>query len=246
MSAVAGVAAERALPLIETPELLADGPPGELPGLGAERRAMMLYTSGTTGRPKGVVTTHGNLEAQVRSLVEAGHPVFLDLKWHDIPNTVRGAVQAAVDLGVTMATVHALGGGAMLEAAAKAADGRLALVAVTVLTSHDAAAFAALTGRPAVVLGDEVVRLATLAMANGMQGVVCSAEELDRVRPVVGAGRLVVPGIRRAGDGVGDQQRVATPEGAVRGGATHLVVGRPILEAEDPAAAYKEFRGLIG
>lgn len=181
----------------------------------------------------------------VRGLVEQGHPVFLDLKWHDIPNTVKGAVEAAVELGVEMATVHALGGTAMLQAAAEAAGDRLALVAVTVLTSHDAQGFASLTGRTQVDLADEVERLAALAMASGMSGVVCSAAELSRVKPVVGNGRIVVPGIRRAGDARGDQQRIATPELAVKDGATHLVVGRPILHASDPAAVYHEMRAGI-
>ena len=122
----------------------------------------------------------------VRSLVANGHPVFLDLKWHDIPNTVRGAVEAAVDLGAAMVTVHALGGPTMIEAAVKAAAGRLTVVAVTVLTCHDAAGYAALTGRPAVSLGDEVARLARMAVAAGAGGVVCSAEELGVVVPIVG------------------------------------------------------------
>jgi len=108
----------------------------------------------------------------VRGLIEAGHPVFLDLKWHDIPNTVRGAVEAAAELGVEMATVHALGGEAMIRAAVEAAAGRLAIVAVTVLTSHDAAGFAATTGRGTVDLGAEVPRLATMAMAAGAAGIV--------------------------------------------------------------------------
>lgn len=182
----------------------------------------------------------------VRSLVANGHPVFLDLKWHDIPNTVRGAVEAAAELGVEMATVHALGGAAMLEAAVAAARGRLRLVAVTVLTSHTATGFAAVTGRERVELGGEVVRLARVAIEAGVDGIVCSAEELPRVREVVGSRRLVVPGIRRAADASGDQQRIATPEAAVAAGATHLVVGRPILGSDDPGAAWAAFREAAG
>ncbi|HEX3926444.1 MAG TPA: orotidine-5'-phosphate decarboxylase [Gemmatimonadales bacterium] len=178
----------------------------------------------------------------VRALVAEGHPVFLDLKWYDIPNTVAGAVRSAVDLGVEMATVHAAGGPAMLAAAAAAAGDRVKLVAVTVLTSFAAPEYAAVTGRDLVDLGAEVTRLATLAVAAGMAGVVCSAEELAVARPAVGSGRLVVPGIRRAEDGAGDQRRVATPEGAVLAGATHLVVGRPISDAPNPAEAYDAFR----
>lgn len=181
----------------------------------------------------------------VRSLVANGHPVFLDLKWHDIPNTVRGAVEAALDLGVSMVTVHALGGPAMVEAAAKAAGDRIAVVAVTVLTSHDAEAFGTVVGRSAPDLGGEVARLARMAMGAGASGVVCSAEELAAVVPVVGRGRVVVPGIRRVEDAVGDQARVATPEAALAGGATDLVVGRPIVSAEDPAAAYLSFRQVF-
>lgn len=182
----------------------------------------------------------------VRSVLDAGHPVFLDLKWHDIPNTVQRAVAAAADLGVRMVTVHAVGGDAMLRAAVEAAAGRLDVVAVTILTSLDAADYAAATGRDHVDLGAEVVRLAGMAMAAGVAGVVCSPNELELVRPVVGAGRLVVPGIRRAGESAGDQARVATPERALELGATDLVVGRSITEAADPAEAWAEFRALLG
>jgi len=177
----------------------------------------------------------------VRGLVAAGHPVFLDPKWHDIPNTVAGAVAGAAQLGVEMLTVHASGGGAMLRAAVDAAAGRVRIVAVTVLTSHDAASYAAVVGRDQVDLPTEVARLSELAMQAGVAGVVCSPAEIGRVRSIVGPGRIVVPGIRRAADGAGDQQRVATPEVAAAAGATHLVVGRPITEAADPAAAYGAF-----
>ena len=177
----------------------------------------------------------------VRGLVAGGHPVFLDPKWHDIPNTVAGAVAAAAQLGVEMLTVHASGGGAMLRAAVEAASGRVKIVAVTVLTSHDAATYAAVVGRDHVDLPTEVARLAELAMQAGVDGVVCSPAEIGHVRSIVGSGRIVVPGIRRPDDEPGDQQRVATPDAAVAAGATHLVVGRPITEAADPAAAYGEF-----
>ena len=181
----------------------------------------------------------------VRGLVAAGHPVFLDPKWHDIPNTVAGAVAGAAQLGVEMLTVHAAGGTAMLRAAVEAAGGRVKIVAVTVLTSHDAASYAAVVGRDAVDLSTEVARLAELAMEAGVAGVVCSPAEIGRVRTIVGGGRIVVPGIRRATDGAGDQQRIATPEAAVAAGATHLVVGRPITEAAGPAEAYAEFLATV-
>lgn len=182
----------------------------------------------------------------VRGLTSAGHRVFLDPKWHDIPNTVAGAVNAAADLGVEMVTVHAAGGDAMLRAAVDAAAKRIRIVAVTVLTSLDATSYAAITGRDRVDVGEEVARLAGLAMQAGVDGIVCSTEEIARVRPVVGGGRIVVPGIRRVTDSAGDQRRVATPEAAVAAGATHLVVGRPITGAADPAAAYAEFLATIG
>ncbi len=181
----------------------------------------------------------------VRGLTAGGHPVFLDPKWHDIPNTVAGAVNAAAELGVEMVTVHAAGGDAMLRAAVAAAAKRIKIVAVTVLTSHDAGSYAAVTGRERIELGDEVMRLAELALGAGVDGIVCSADEVARVRPLVGDRRIVVPGIRRAADLLGDQRRVATPEAAVAAGATHLVVGRPITEAADPAAAYAEFIAAV-
>ncbi len=182
----------------------------------------------------------------VRSLVANGHPVFLDLKWHDIPSTVRGAVEAAVELGVEMATVHALGGTAMIDSAVAAAAGRIRLVAVTILTSHNAAGVAALLGRDTAAVEAEVVRLAGLALAAGVDGVVCSVGEIAAVRPIVGAGRIVVPGIRRAGDAADDQARAASPADAVAAGATHLIVGRPITGAADPGAAYAEFIEAMG
>ena len=177
----------------------------------------------------------------VRGLVDRGLQVFLDLKWHDIPNTVAGAVSAGRELGVSMATVHALGGPAMMRAAAAAADGALALVAVTVLTSHAPDEYDRATGREGTDLAREVDRLAGAAMQAGLDGVVCSPLEAARVRALAGPGALiVVPGIRRAGDPAGDQSRTADPATATASGATHLVVGRPILGAADPGAALAE------
>lgn len=182
----------------------------------------------------------------VRSVVANGHPVFLDLKWHDIPNTVRLAVSAAVDLGVEMVTVHALGGEAMIAAAVEAAGGKVAVVAVTVLTSHDPAGFGAVIGREIGGVEPEVARLAAMAMKAGAAGVVCSPAEIATVRSAVGSGRVVVPGIRRSGEDAGDQARVAGPEAAVAAGATHLVVGRPITSDADPRAAYEGYRMAMG
>jgi orotidine-5'-phosphate decarboxylase len=174
----------------------------------------------------------------VHALVARGYQVFLDLKWHDIPNTVAGAVRAARELGVTMATVHTLGGRTMMEAATEAAGGVLALVGVTVLTSHDAISFGRAVGRDGVALEEEVARLADEAVGAGLAGVVCSPAEIKVVRRMLPDGALVVvPGIRGVADAAGDQMRTATASAAAAAGATHLVVGRPILDAPDPAAA---------
>ncbi|MFN2317625.1 MAG: orotidine-5'-phosphate decarboxylase [Gemmatimonadales bacterium] len=171
-----------------------------------------------------------------------GLEVFLDLKWHDIPNTVAGAVGAARDLGVRMATVHTLGGVEMMRAAAAAAGPELGLVGVTVLTSHDARSFGRATGRHEVDITAEGPRLARHAMESGLRGIVCSPLELGVIRQAIGPEPwLVVPGIRRPGDATGDQRRTAGPTQAAAAGATHLVVGRPILSASEPAAALAEF-----
>ena len=183
----------------------------------------------------------------VQQLAARGLRVFLDLKWHDIPSTVAGAVSAARELGVSMATVHALGGSGMLEAACRAAGNAVGLVGVTVLTSYDAASYAQAIGRSDVSLEAEVVRLAGVARAAGLQGIVCSPREIGAVRrewsdaPVI-----VVPGIRRRTDPPGDQIRVSTAGDAARDGATHLVVGRPLLQANDPAAVLRELSEEAG
>jgi orotidine-5'-phosphate decarboxylase len=178
----------------------------------------------------------------VRTLIGRGLRVFLDLKWHDIPNTVAEAVAAARDAGVSLATVHTLGGEVMMAAAARAADGAIALVGVTVLTSHSAASYGDALGRAVPDLAAEVARLARIAAQAGLQGVVCSPHEVTLVREVLPEGALVVvPGIRRAGDAAGDQVRVAGAREAALAGATHLVVGRPVLQASDPAGV---LRGL--
>jgi orotidine-5'-phosphate decarboxylase len=177
----------------------------------------------------------------VRALADRGHRVFLDLKWHDIPNTVAGAVLAAKELGVSMATVHTLGGRTMMEGAAAAAGADLALVGVTVLTSHDAASYGRATGRTGVRLEDEAARQAREAADAGLAGVVCSPAEVASVRRVLSADALlVVPGIRRETDVAGDQVRFASARQAVQAGATHLVVGRPVIHATDPADALRQ------
>ncbi len=177
--------------------------------------------------------------ALVREFTARGVRVFLDLKWHDIPNTVTGAVAAARELGVAMATVHCLGGPSMMRAAAAAA-GDLPLVGVTVLTSHASADFEQVLGRGVPDLGFEAERLARAALHAGLRGVVASGEEVGLLREALGAEPwLVVPGIRLPTDGSDDQARTVTPEDAVRRGATHLVVGRPITAARDPRGSYE-------
>jgi orotidine-5'-phosphate decarboxylase len=178
----------------------------------------------------------------VRTLIDRGLKEFLDLKCHDIPNTVAGAVTAAREIGASMATVHTLGGRAMLDAAAVAAGIELALVGVTVLTSHDPAEYSRAVGRSEVDLAREVERQALMAAEAGLRGIVCSPHEVSLLRRRLGPELyIVVPGIRRRSDPVGDQARVATAKDAVDNGATHLVVGRPVLQAAEPAAALAEF-----
>lgn len=183
--------------------------------------------------------------ALVREFTARGVRVFLDLKWHDIPDTVAGAVTAAGELGVSLATVHCLGGRAMLEAAVVAA-GDLPLVGVTVLTSHDTAALAQVLGRGVPDLGFEAERLARSAVDAGLRGVVASGHELGLLRAALGPDPwMVVPGIRLPGESAGDQVRTMGPADAVRRGATHLVVGRSITAAADPAAAYQRILGTL-
>ncbi|MHB1326898.1 MAG: orotidine-5'-phosphate decarboxylase, partial [Gemmatimonadales bacterium] len=165
----------------------------------------------------------------VRAVKRRGHRVFLDLKWHDIPHTVRGAVKQARGLGVDMVTVHTLGGQGMMAAAKDAAGDRLAVVGVTVLTSHDPDSFGAVVGR-SVVVEEEVVRLVAAAKGAGIDGVVSSPAEVSVAAAAFGPGGLLVtPGIRSASDPRDDQARVATVAEAVQAGSTHLVVGRPVL-----------------
>lgn len=180
-----------------------------------------------------------------RLVTDAGARLFLDLKFHDIPNTVHGAVRAAMDLGVDMLTLHASGGPAMLGAARKAADtsGRgeeVMLVAVTVLTSFAAEDFASLFASERSGQ-DTVVAFAAMARDAGMTGVVASARELRMIKERVGNDCVVVtPGIRLPDAGADDQTRVVTPERAITDGADYIVVGRPIIAAPDPAAAAAE------
>lgn len=180
-----------------------------------------------------------NGPAGVTRVAACGLPLFLDLKFHDIPNTVAGAVKAALPLKPFILNVHASGGAAMMKAAAeaaKAANPRPLVIAVTVLTSLDDNDLRAVGQTPPAV--DQAVRLARLAQANGLDGVVCSAKEAMAIRGACGKNfALVVPGIRPAWAAAGDQKRFVTPREAVALGADYLVVGRPITEAADPVEA---------
>jgi orotidine-5'-phosphate decarboxylase len=174
----------------------------------------------------------------VRELRRRDVSVFLDLKLHDIPNTVAGAVRSVAALGAEFLTVHAAGGPAMLEAAAEAAasvPNAPQLLAVTVLTSLDQLQLATIgIGHSSE---DQVLRLAETASAAGINGFVASAEEVSALRQRYPAATLVIPGIRPAGTDTADQKRIATPAAALAAGASYLVVGRPITQAPDPAAA---------
>ncbi len=182
--------------------------------------------------------------AAVRAAAALGRPVFLDLKLHDIPSTVDGAVRSAAASGAALLTVHASGGADMVRAAVRGAAGKVRILAVTILTSLDDAALdeIGLTGSPA----SAVLRLARLAVGAGADGVVCSPHEVAAVREAVGPGPLlVIPGVRPAGAAKGDQSRVATPADAVRAGADVLVIGRPLREGGDPAAAARAIAATL-
>ena len=183
--------------------------------------------------------------------IAAGHRLFLDLKLHDIPNTVASAVRAVAPLGPELLTIHASGSSAVLKAAREAADAvakdgkRVKLIGVTVLTSFDEADLEAAGQRGPI--RDQALRLAALAQANGFDGAVCSAREVAALRAECGKDFiLVVPGIRPEGAELGDQKRAVTPAQAVAEGATHLVIGRPITAAADPAEAARRIAASLG
>lgn len=183
----------------------------------------------------------------VKQLVAQGFDVFLDLKYHDIPNTVAKAVQAAARMGVWMVNVHALGGRKMMEAAKNALaeiDNAPLLIAVTVLTSMEQADLEeiGLTGTPR----DNVLRLATLAKSSGLDGVVCSAQEAADIRNEIGSDFcLVTPGIRPEGSDVNDQKRIMTPAQAMQAGSSYLVVGRPITQSATPVEVLHDINNSL-
>jgi orotidine-5'-phosphate decarboxylase len=220
-------AAARLIPAIDTAD----------PARAAALAALLAPRCGALKLGLELFTAEG--PAAMRAMTAAA-PVFLDLKLHDIPNTVAGAVRSLLPLRPAMLTLHAAGGPAMVAAAREAAEAagaaRPIILAVTVLTSMDAATLAetGVSGGPV----QQVLRLARLALAAGADGLVCSPQEVSRIRDAFGeTPLLVVPGVRPAGSAMGDQARTATPAEAVAAGADWIVVGRPITGAADPAAA---------
>jgi orotidine-5'-phosphate decarboxylase len=184
----------------------------------------------------------------VREVAGMGFDIFLDLKLHDIPNTVGKAVESLGPLPIKMLTLHTAGGGEMMRfavAAQQKTNPHLLLLGVTVLTSTDAAGLneVGVTASPA----DQVARLGRLAVDSGLRGLVCSPLEVELLRRTLPATtQLVTPGIRPAGDDVGDQKRIMTPADAARAGSSYIVVGRPILKAADPAAAARAILAELG
>lgn len=184
-----------------------------------------------------------NGPAGVHDIAALGIPVFLDLKLHDIPNTVAKAIAALRPLDPAIVTVHAAGGRAMMEEAKAAAPDKTKVVAVTVLTSLDRQDLAAtgVAGKPA----EQVERLAALARESGLDGIVCSGEEVKAARRAWPHGFFVVPGVRPKGAGLADQKRVVTPRAALDDGASILVIGRPVTGADDPVAALKAIAATL-
>jgi orotidine-5'-phosphate decarboxylase len=212
----------------------------DVPSLAEARDAAEALAAHVAGVKIGKQLFTAEGPAAVRSIQQLGLRVFLDLKFHDIPNTVAGAVGSAGTLGVWMVNVHASGGSTMMKAAAEAA-GRTAprplVLGVTVLTSWRTDEFQATLGTPASI-PDTVVRLARLSQAAGLDGVVASPQEIGLIREACGPKFLIVtPGVRPADAALNDQQRVMTPGEAIRAGADYVVIGRPILAAKDPVAA---------
>lgn len=185
--------------------------------------------------------------AVVKAVRDAGCDVFLDLKFHDIPNTVRESARAAAALGVRLLTVHASGGSDMLRAAVDGAGEGCGVLGVTVLTSMDAAALGAAWGKDDVLVNQEVLRLAGLVAAAGAHGIVCSGREAGEVHATFGDRlALLVPGIRLAGGDAHDQARTSTPSAAAAAGARYLILGRAVTAASDPVAAMAAVNQELG
>jgi len=216
----------------------------------AEAVRLAKQLSGLVGGVKLGLEFHtANGSAGIRAVSELGMPVFLDLKFHDIPNTVAGAIRSAVKLAPAMTTLHAIGGAEMMKAAVDAAGDAAAkhgvarplILAVTVLTSMGQSELPTIGVEGSVL--DQVKRLASLARESGVDGIVCSPHEVDHLRALLGPDvKLVIPGIRPAWSASNDQKRILTPAEAVAKGADVLVIGRPITSAADPAEAAKRIQ----
>jgi orotidine-5'-phosphate decarboxylase len=183
----------------------------------------------------------------IQWLRDFGCDVFLDLKFHDIPNTVAGAMRNVAKMGVRLATVHASGGSKMVQAAVEAAGSECGVLAVTVLTSLDDSQLGEAWGRDRVDVENEVLRLAELARSAGVHGIVCSGQEARAVKSRHGdALKLLIPGIRLPGDSAGDQARIVTPETAAEAGASYIVVGRSVTGSKDPRNAMERVNSALG
>ena len=219
----------------------------DAPTVDEAKRLTGLVASAVGGIKLGLEFFTGNGRTGVREMAAFGLPIFLDLKLHDIPNTVAGAMQSIHVLEPAIVTVHATGGRAMMEDAKAAAGEHCKVVAVTVLTSLDGGDLAAtgVAGEP----HDQVLRLADLAREAGLDGIVCSGHEVAEVHARWKNGFFVVPGLRPAEAGHGamgaDQKRTVTPRSARDAGASVLVIGRPISRAEDPVAAARAIEGTL-
>ena len=215
----------------------------DTPDLDRARSLAERLKSGAGGVKLGLEFFCANGPAGVHEIAALGLPIFLDLKLHDIPNTVAKAVQALRALEPAVLTVHAAGGRAMLEEAKAAAPEKTKVVGVTVLTSLDGGDLNSIgvAGQPE----QQVERLAELSKTAGLDGIVCSGAEVSAARRAWPNGFFVVPGVRPEGTGVADQKRVVTPRAALDAGASILVIGRPITGAEDPEAALKAIAGTL-
>ena len=215
----------------------------DTPDLERARSLARQVKSGAGGVKLGLEFFCANGPSGVHEIASLGLPIFLDLKLHDIPNTVAKAVQSLRSLEPAVLTVHAAGGRAMLEEAKAAAPEKTKVVGVTVLTSLDGADLKSVgvTGQP----DQQVERLAGLAKTAGLDGIVCSGVEVAAAKRAWSNGFFVVPGVRPEGAGVGDQKRVVTPRAALDAGASILVIGRPITGAEDPEAALRAIASTL-
>lgn len=215
----------------------------DTPDLERARSLAKIVKSTAGGVKLGLEFFSANGPSGVHEIAAIGLPIFLDMKLHDIPNTVAKAMQALRPLEPAVVTVHAAGGRAMMEQAKAAAPEKTRVIGVTMLTSLDGEDLKSIGvgGEPA----DQVARLAELSRQSGLDGIVCSGEEVKAARSAWPGGYFVVPGVRPQGSGFADQKRTVTPRAALDCGASILVIGRPITGAEDPEAALKAIAAAL-